>query len=113
MSVQITFRGLHPSDAIRAHVEKHVEKLAVRFSPIISFKVVLEAPHHHKHHGRGFRVLIDVVRPGTQTVIASKDADPRHTDLYVAIDDAFGETERSLREALRVRRGDVKSHAIE
>ncbi|MGO8996788.1 MAG: HPF/RaiA family ribosome-associated protein [Polyangiaceae bacterium] len=113
MSVQITFRDFPPSDAIRAHVEKHVEKLASRFETFISFKVVLEAPHHHKHHGHAYRVRIDIVQPGSEIVIAPKDSEEGHSDLYAAIDDAFGGAERRLREAARVRRGEVKSHAAD
>jgi ribosomal subunit interface protein len=112
MSFQITFRDFPPSDAVRTHVEKHVEKLTSRFEAITSFKVVLEAPHHHKQHGNAFRARIDIVQPGDEIVIASKDSEAGHTDLYAAIDDAFASAERRLREAARIRRGEIKSHAV-
>jgi len=112
MSFQITFRDFPPSDAVRAHVEKHVAKLTARFEDITTFKVVLEAPHHHKHQGNMFRARLDIVQPGDVIVIASKDSDAGHTDLYAAIDDAFVSAERRLREVARIRRGETKSHAV-
>jgi ribosomal subunit interface protein len=113
MSVQITFRDFPPSDAVRSHVEKHVEKLMSRFEGITSFRVVLESPNHHKHQGNAFRVRLDILQPGHETVIAQKDSDAGHTDLYVAVDDAFAGAERHLRETARIRRGDIKSHVAD
>ena len=113
MSVQITFRDLPPSDAVRTHVENHAERLRARYEPIIAFAVVLESRHHHKQHGNAYCVRIDIVQPGKETIISPHGSGTGHADLYAAIDDAFGDAERRLREAGRIRRGAVKSHAAE
>jgi ribosomal subunit interface protein len=110
MPLQITFRDFPPSDAIREYVERRSDKLLGRYPSTIACKVALEAPHHHHHHGHAYRVRIDIVMPGIELVVAPRDGEPGHADLYAAIDDAFDGAERRLHERARIRRGEVKAH---
>jgi ribosomal subunit interface protein len=111
MNIQLTFRGFPPSDAIRFHVEERATKLREHDARIVALKVALEAPHRHHHHGHAYRVRIELIVPGSDLVISPRDGAEGHTNLHVAIDDAFTDAERRLREHLRVRRGNVKAKA--
>jgi ribosomal subunit interface protein len=111
MNLQLTFRDFPASEAIRTHVQKHADKLLAHADRTVALKVALESPHHHHQHGNSYRVRIEIVVPGSEIVISPRDGDRGHADLYAAIDDAFGDAERRLREHARIQRGDVKSHS--
>jgi ribosomal subunit interface protein len=113
MNLSITFRDFPPSDAIRGYVERRAAKALAHAERLISARVTLDAPHHHHSHGHAYRVAIDIVVPGIEVVVSPRDGASGHADLYAAIDDAFDDAERQLREKTRIRRGDVKSHAAE
>lgn len=112
--LKITFRGLDPSDAIRARIEDRVDRLERFHDRITGCRVVVEASDRHRHKGHLYNVRVDVVVPGAQvaaTRAPSKAQD--HQDVYVAIRDAFDATERRLEDHLRRARGDTKNHAAQ
>jgi ribosomal subunit interface protein len=112
MSTQITFRDFPPSDAVREHVERRASKILARAERVVSLRVTLSAPHRHQHHGGAYRVAIDLALPGHEIVISPRDGTPGHTDLHAAVDDAFDDADRRLRD-FHARRDSVKSHAPE
>lgn len=104
MTIQLTFRDFPPSDSIREAVERRAEKLLARATNAVTARVTLSAPHHHHHHGHAYRVAIDLVMPGEEIVVSPRDGAPGHENLYAAIDDAFADAERQLREHAHARR---------
>lgn len=109
LPLQITFRGFPESDAIKAYIETKAAKLDTFFDRIMGCRVVVDAPHQHRRHGRTFRVHIDVTVPGAEVVVGREPAeDLQHRDIYAAIDAAFDDAGRLLQDVARVRRGDVK-----
>jgi cold shock CspA family protein/ribosome-associated translation inhibitor RaiA len=113
LPLQITFRGLEPSDALEADIREKADKLD-RFSPdIMSCRVVVEV--HHKHHQDGnlFHVRVDLTVPGREIVTSRERAlHHGHTDPYVASRDAFDEARRQLEDYERQRRQQVKAHEV-
>jgi ribosome-associated translation inhibitor RaiA len=103
MTTQITFRDFPPSEAVRDHVERRAAKLLERASAS-TVRVTLGAPHRHHQHGHAYRVCIDLVVPGHTLVVSPRDGAPGHADLHAAIDDAFDDADRQLREWVRERR---------
>jgi ribosomal subunit interface protein len=100
--VQITFRDLPASDAVRAYVMRHATKLDRFFDGIVACHVVLEAPHRHHQHGKRYHVRIGMLVPLRELVVSRNPAaNPRHEDLYAAIDDAFDDAERLLEDYAR------------
>jgi ribosomal subunit interface protein len=98
--LELTFQGFDSSEAIRADVEKRVDKLERFFKDITSCRVVLEAAHKSQHHTRHYQVHIDITVPGKE-IVASSDPAPdenKHDDLYIAIRDAFDAAERQLKD---------------
>lgn len=96
-ALQITFRELDPSDALRAYVEKRAAKLDRFAKNIVGCHVTIEAPSKHHRQGGHFQVRIEMTFGG-QALVIGKDAPGKHAreDAHAAIDDAFGDAERAL-----------------
>ncbi len=110
--LQITFRGLPPSDAIEAKVRERARKLERFHDRITSCRIVVAASHRH-HKGNLYSVTVDLTVPGGELVA---NREPRecesHQDLYVALRDAFDAAVRKLEDYLHRQRGMVKSHEV-
>lgn len=109
--LQITFRNMEPSAAVEAKVRERAEKLAHYYEPIMSCRVVVEAPHKHHHKGGLYHVRIDLTVPEGELVVSHERARHHaHEDVYVAVRDAFDAARRQLEDYARRQRGQVKAH---
>jgi ribosomal subunit interface protein len=109
--VQITFRGLESTDALRQAVEERAQKLEHFYDKIEYCHVVLEAPHRHHRQGNVYHVRVRVMVPGEEIVVSRDPPEHvQHEDLYLAINDAFKETTRRLEDYVRRRRRQEKQH---
>jgi ribosomal subunit interface protein len=109
--LQITFRDIDQSDAIEARIRERVAKLEDFCHRITSCRVVVEAPHQHRHKGMLYNVRIDLILPGGEIVVNREaHANHAHEDVYVAIRDAFDSAQRQLKNFVRRRRGETKAH---
>lgn len=108
---QITFRDFPPSDAVRAAIATRVEKLGRLHDNIVKCEVIVAAPHRHSHADRIYHIQIRLGIGGPDIYIDREpENDESHTDIYVAIRDAFDAAEKVLRNRVRKMRGDVKTH---
>jgi len=112
--LQITFRNMDPSNAIESKIREKVAKLEQFSEHVTSCRVIVEAPHKHRHQGRIYVVKIDMTLPGEE-IIASRHPDQHqaYEDVYVAIRDAFDAARRQLEDYVRRRRKKVKTHEPE
>ena len=112
LPLQITFRNMEGSDAMKANIEERAGKLDQVCDQIMSCRVMVEAQHRHRQAGNLYHVRIDLTVPGNELVV-SREAHEHHshTDVYVAIRDAFDAARRQLENYVRQRRREVKSHA--
>lgn len=109
--IQITFRGIESSDAIKEAVQTRAEKLETFYDKIESCRVVVEAPHQHHHKGNLYHVRVRLTVPGEEIVVSRDPSEHApHEDAYLAINDAFKEVTRQLEDYVRRRRGLVKEH---
>jgi hypothetical protein len=109
--LQITFRHMPPSRIF----ENRIRELARRFekfsSRIASCHVVIVQPHQSAAQGSHFIVHITLQIPGSTIVVSRSHAtDPKHSNAYVSLRDAFNTAKRKLLESERIVRGKVKSH---
>jgi len=112
--LQITFRNMTPSPAVRARIREHVEKLEHIHDRIMSCRVVIRSPHRHHRKGHIFHVSIDAKVPGSEVAVNRDPGEHHaHEDVYVAVRDAFDALARRLQDVARRRRGDVKVHEAE
>jgi ribosomal subunit interface protein len=112
LPLQISFRGLPPSEAIADRVRERAARLDRFHSRIMGCRVVVESPHRRHHQGKLYHVRIDLTVPGEELVISREPAeDHAHEDVHVAIRDAFDAAQRRLEDHARRQRGAVKVHA--
>ena len=129
LPVQISFRGMKPSEAVEARVREEVAKLETFYQGIMRCRVVVELPHKHHKKGDLYHVRIDMTVPGAELVVKrepslqaglrqidsekqskSYEAHAAHKDVFVVIRDAFKEARRQLQDYARLVRGQTKAH---
>jgi ribosomal subunit interface protein len=99
LRLRIAFRDIDRSEAVESAIRRHAEGLRTYDPRVQSCDVAVEAPHRHKHHGRDYRVRIDLVTPGAEIVTdKTSDRDGSFHDVYAAIDEAFARAARQLRD---------------
>lgn len=90
--VQITFRGLPHSDAVKTHIEEKIEKLQHYCDNLISCHVVVELENKNQHQGNLHNARVTVKIPGKELVSTRND----DQDMYVSIRNAFDDLKRQL-----------------
>ena len=100
--VRITFRHLEPSDALRQHIEAESDKLEEFFKPIIDCHVVVDLPNRTVSGGQPYRVRIELAVPG-ERIVGGVDpsAAKERKDAFLAISEAFDNTQRELQDYAR------------
>ncbi|MEE9397887.1 MAG: HPF/RaiA family ribosome-associated protein [Methylococcales bacterium] len=110
MPLQVTFRGLPPSEAVEQNIREKVEKLEQTYDKIIACKVVVDSEHHHKHQGNLYHVRIELKVPKKEIVVSREHHENHaHEDVYVVIRDAFNAARRQLEDHTRVGRQSIKN----
>ena len=98
--LQISFRNMDASEAVEADIRDKVGKLERLYDRITGCRVIVEAPHRHRHKGNLYDVRIDITVPGEEIVVQRSGPENRaHEDVYVAVRDAFNAATRRLRRA--------------
>ena len=88
--LQITYRGMGPSEVMSEHIRGEAEKLEQFFDPIVGCHVVVEQPHKHHRQGKQFHVRVDLQVPGKDIVVTREHSEREaHEDPYLAVSDAF------------------------
>ncbi len=89
----VVYRDLDASPALTSTIDKKLKKLN-RISPQIhSSRVVLDAPHQHKHKGKLYRAQIELGLKGNSITLHQDDP-----SIHVAVRDLFKTAERKLKE---------------
>lgn len=110
LPLQVTFRNLDPSEAVRADIEAHAAKLHQFFDRIVSCRVAVEATTRRGQKGKLFNVRVDLGVPGREIVTNGKGFKSQvHEDVRMAVKAAFTVAARALEDYARKLRGDVKS----
>ena len=103
--LQIVFHQLVHSDVVEEHVRKRVTKLETLAPRITHCRVALEKAHWHANQGERYSVHVDVTLPGGEIAVTrSPEQAKTYEDLYAAVDAAFDDVGRRLRDFIRHRR---------
>ena len=96
---EITYKRFDPSERIKARVEKALRQLEEHHPRITACKVIVEGGSHRRRTGDLAKVTLHVLMPGSKEVAVSNRQDDAkaHSDVMVAIRDAFAAAERQLR----------------
>jgi cold shock CspA family protein/ribosome-associated translation inhibitor RaiA len=117
------------SPAVEARIREEAAKLDEFYQRIMSCRVVVESPHHHRRRGQRYNIRIDLTVPGSEIVVnhepslhselqrtngrektKNQEIASPHKDINVAIRDAFKAARRRLQDFARKQRDDVKHH---
>ncbi|HEX3369145.1 MAG TPA: HPF/RaiA family ribosome-associated protein [Candidatus Cybelea sp.] len=93
LPLQITYRGVNPSGALRRLIHKEGAKLDHFFARITSCRVLVEREPRHMREAAPFRVRIDLGVPGNELMTDTLERDSR-----VAVRDAFRRARRRLQD---------------
>jgi ribosome-associated translation inhibitor RaiA len=95
--LRITFRHMEPSPGVEARIREHVDHLERFHKRITGCDVIIEAPPSHRRHGSPYEITIDLTIPGREIAVRTGQSEcAAHTDVYVAIRDAFDGVKRLL-----------------
>ncbi|MFY9781230.1 MAG: HPF/RaiA family ribosome-associated protein [Candidatus Baltobacteraceae bacterium] len=124
--VQITFRGLDASPALRELVEEEAAKLERFYSDAVSCRVAIEHAAGHHQKGNPFHVRIELGVPGDRLVADNKppslvdvengrrvkaaETHPEQKDAVLAVRDSFRTMGRLLEDFAQRQRGAAKAH---
>ena len=110
LPLQITFRGMEPSEAMDLRIRKLAQRLERFSAHVVRCHVIIDAPHQHGHQGHLYAVHIQINVPG-DTISVNREHREHHSheDVYVALRDAFRAARRQLEDYEREHRLDVKS----
>ena len=92
-AVDVVYRDLDSSAALNDIITKKLEKLSRYTDQIIHSRVVLNAPHQHKHKGKQYRASIELDIKGHPVAITQDDE-----SIHVAVRDAFSSAERKVKQ---------------
>ncbi|MCK7597462.1 HPF/RaiA family ribosome-associated protein [Microbulbifer sp. CAU 1566] len=89
----IVFRDIDKSAALADTVSKKLNKLERYCGDIIRSRVVLEAPHQHKHKGKQYKASVELALSGNPVTITNES-----DSIHRAVNAAFSSAERCLKE---------------
>lgn len=108
--IQVTFHDVPHTEAFEGEIREMIEHLD-RFSDRIhTCRVEIERDASRHQVGNRFRVRIYVHLPGKELTVGDHPPKASHTDLSVAVHDAFDAMERQIEEHMHVRKRVVKRH---
>jgi hypothetical protein len=131
LPLQITFRNIRHSAEIESWVRAEAEKLEMFNHRIIGCRVAVEVPHRHQRKAKPLHIRIDLTLPGKEIVITHEPValrrtllkreesgttrtkpGPLHSDMELAIHEAFKSAGRRVKDFARRQRGEVKTHDV-
>ncbi|VUD48665.1 hypothetical protein TDB9533_01279 [Thalassocella blandensis] len=92
-NADVVYRDFDSSPALNDIIYKKIEKLNRYSDSILHSRVVLDAPHKHKHKGKLYRASIEIGVKGAPITVSQDDP-----SVHIAVRDAFSALERKLKE---------------
>lgn len=92
-NADVVYRDFDASPALNEIISKKIEKLHRYSDSIIHSRVVLDAPHKHKHKGKMFRASIELGVKGVPITVSQDNP-----SVHIAVREAFSVLERKLKE---------------
>jgi cold shock CspA family protein len=98
--LQITFRGLDPSQAVETAIRRRVVRLE-QFGPQITrLQVTVHMPQQHRHRGNYYAIRIDITTPtGELHVTGDPSLEGAQKDFQSVLGNAFDAATRELESA--------------
>lgn len=100
---EVSFVDSETSPAVRYQIEEHLARLSHFYDRITFAHVYVRIPHKHRG-ARSFHIHIQLDVPGRR-LVASRDPDAtdKHTEIHLAVRDAFSKITRQLEDFVKHR----------
>ncbi|MBW4706802.1 ribosome-associated translation inhibitor RaiA [Roseobacter sp. YSTF-M11] len=109
--VEITFKDIEHSDAVETRIRERVAKLLAMSENIRRCHVWVRVPHRRGRKPAAYVIDLSVQMTGSSLHVDHRPGDDTaHTDIYVAIRDAFNAMERQLRKWKEQHKGRPQTH---
>jgi ribosome-associated translation inhibitor RaiA len=89
--LQINFRSISPSPAVKYNIEKYFKKINRIYHKIQTCKVTIDVTKKNVHKIKLFTISIDITIPGKELVTRKQN-----NNLHIAIRDGFCAAEKLL-----------------
>lgn len=98
--LEITFHGVERSEAVEQRVRQKFKRIEAHFERITHARIVIEVPQRRTPLPKFFHVRIDIGIPGKKSIVVHHEPDDEraHTDVMLALRDAFGAAQRQVDE---------------
>jgi|LNFM01.1.fsa_nt_gb ribosome-associated translation inhibitor RaiA len=98
--LEISFHGIERSEAVEARILEKFKRIEAHFERITHARVVIEAPQRRTPLPKFFHVRIDIGIPGHKSIVVKHEPEAAHahTDVMLALRDAFGAAQRQVDE---------------
>jgi len=98
--LEITFHGVERSESVEARVREKFKRIEAHFEGITHARVVIDAPQRRTPLPKFFHVSIDIGIPGHKPILVNHqpEAEHAHTDVMLALRDAFAAAQRQVNE---------------
>ncbi|MEO1292898.1 MAG: HPF/RaiA family ribosome-associated protein [Pseudomonadota bacterium] len=94
---EIAYHHMDPQPHVAARVDERIERLETHFGRLVSCRVTVDAPHQRHKTGNAYIVRLEARTPTGVFVVDHQPGDRNaHTDVLVALRDAFDALERQL-----------------
>lgn len=105
--LEISFRGVEKSDAVKARVEEKVAWLEKHFGRMTHCRVLIDSPHRKTRKGKVYHVKLEIGVPGSDPIIVNQEPEENraHEDILVTIRDAFDAARRRIDDVAATRGG--------
>ncbi len=105
VAVDVVYRDLDQSAALTEIINRKFDKLTRFSDDILHSRVVLDAPHNHKHKGKQYRASIELDVKGHPLAITRDDE-----SIHIAVREAFSTAERKVKEIAERQRESRHTH---
>lgn len=112
--LEITFRDIRKTEAIEKLILEKVAKLEKICDYMVSCRIAVEMPQHHKQTGNPFRVRIDIRVPQGHELVIKRESGQEKTvsTLPQILRESFSAAGRQLKELVKKQRLEVKTHPL-
>ena len=95
-AIEISYTDFPATESLNQIINDKIETLEKVYSRISHCKVVVSSPHRH-HKNKIYHVQIQLSVPGADLVVNREaEKNQAHTDVYIAIRDAFKAARKQL-----------------
>jgi len=110
---EMAFRGVEPTDDLKARILDGIEMLEGVYPNLISCRSVVADDTPDQQSGNNYRVRLDVGIPSKTVVVDQQHPDPdERRSLEQTITEAFSVARKRLLKAKELQRGEEKIHGL-